>query len=179
MKRLLVLALITFLGTGTGTAYAGDIFTEATKDSWGAISSNDGFSSSYTIYKDADNTGYDDSGTEITYTIEFQCKSKSLTVLVYADPIGIYPTTNLSGYGVALGRIDSGKIVKYNYFGMKDNSGIGLTAPKVFTTAALKAKQKIAFKIPSSIQADAVANFSIGNLSSYVSKFKNLGCQLR
>lgn len=177
MKRILIVALLAMLGTGT--AYAGDIFTEATKNSWGVISSNDGFSSSYTIYKDSDNMGYDDSGTEITYTTEFQCKSKSLTVLVYADPIGIFPTTDLSGYGVALGRIDSGKIVKYSYFGMKDNSGIGLTAPKVFTSVAIKAKQKFAFKIPSSIQSDAVANFSIGNLSSYVNKFRNLGCPLK
>jgi len=177
VKRVLTLVLV--LSLSTGTAFAADIFTETTPKTWGVVASNDGFSSKYTIYKNADNMGYSDAGTEITYFMEFQCEKKILTVLVYSDPLGIYPTTSLSGYGIALGRVDSGKIVKYNYYGMKDNSGISLTAPKVFTTAALKAKQKIAFKIPSSIQADTVANFSIGNLSSYVNKFKNLGCPLK
>jgi hypothetical protein len=160
-------------------ANAEDIYTDPTESSWGVISSDDGFSKSYTIYKNAINVGYSDFGTESTYSIEIQCEKKKLEVLIYADPIGIYPTTDLSRIGYAQVKIDSGKILKYKYMSLKDSSGIGIWSPKTLTTAMLKGKRQVAFKISSSIQADTVANFALGDLSDYVSKFKSLGCPLK
>ncbi len=104
---------------------------------------------------------------------------KETSVLVYSDPIGMYPTSDLNRVGYAQVKIDSGKIVRYKYVALKDSSGINIWSPKLLTTAVLKGKRQVAFKIPSSIQADSVANFPIKNLASYVTKFKKLGCTLK
>ena len=162
------------------TATAEDIYEEATDTTWGLISSNDGFDKKLTVYKDGDNFGLDDYGDEITYTAEIQCSKKKLIFMVYSDPIGIYPSTTYTSIdGYALTKVDSGKIVKYSYIALKDSSGIQFRTPKPLTTAILKGKKTFSFKIPSSIQNDTVANFSIGDLASYASKFKSLGCPLR
>jgi hypothetical protein len=179
-KKPLILALSLSLALLPHTqAHAEDIYTDETETSWGVISSDDGFSKSYTIYKNAINAGYSDFGTENTYSMEIQCEKRKLEVLVYADPIGIYPTTDLRGVGYAQVKIDSGKISKYKYLAMKDSSGIGIWTPKTLTTAMLKGKRQVAFKITSSIQADTVANFALADLSKYVNKFKSLGCALK
>ena len=162
------------------TATAEDTYEEATDATWGLITRDDGFDKKLTIYKDGDNVGLDDYGDEITYTAEIQCSKKKLNFLVYSEPTGIYPSTTFTSIdGYALGTVDSGKIVKYPYLSMKDSSGIFFKTPKTVTTAILKGKKTFAFKIPSSIQNDTVANFSIGDLASYVSKFKSLGCPLK
>lgn len=179
-KKPLIIALSLFLALLPATyAHAEDIYTDETETTWGVISSDDGFSKSYTIYKDALNVGYSDFGTENTYSMEIQCEKKKLEVLVYADPIGMYPTTDLSRVGYAQVKIDSGKISKYKYLSLKDSSGIGIWSPKTLTTAMLKGKRQVAFKIASSIQADTVANFALADLSKYVNKFKSLGCPLK
>ena len=162
------------------TATAEDTYEEATDATWGLITRDDGFDKKLTIYKDGDNVGLDDYGDEITYTAEIQCSKKKLNFLVYSEPTGIYPSTTFTSIdGYALGKVDSGKIVKYPYLSMKDSYGIFFKTPKTVTTAILKGKKTFAFKIPSSIQNDTVANFSIGDLASYVSKFKSLGCPLK
>ena len=140
---------------------------------WDEIDNNDGFSRRYTIYIDGDNT--DDDGNN--YFMEVQCSAKKLTVLVYTDPVGMYPDTNRSGLGTALVRIDGGKIKSYTYKRMSDSSGIALKSPKVLTSAMLKGRVKIAFKIPA-IYGYQVANFAISDFSSYQATFKSRGCPL-
>lgn len=141
---------------------------------WTEINSNDGFSKRYTIYIDGDNTDRDDNN----YFMEVQCSAKKLTVLVYTEPVGMYPDTNLSGYGTALVRIDGGKIKNYTYVRMSDSSGISLKSPKVLTSAMLKGGTKLAFKIPA-IDGYHVANFAISDFSSYQATFRSRGCPLR
>ena len=176
MKKLIAI-ILTVLILPTTSAFAGDTYTEATDTEWGVISTNDGFEKSYTIFKDGDEQGYDDM--PITYTIEIQCTKKKLSVLIYSDPLGMYPTTTFNSIdGYALARIDNGAIKKFSYVSLKDYSGVALLNDKQFTTAILKGK-KFAVKVPSSVQNDTVAKFSIGNLSSHVSKFKSLGCSLK
>jgi hypothetical protein len=181
-QKMSIGIFLTVLAAGTIplAANAEDTYLEATDTTWGVISSNDGFDKVLTIYKDGDNVGIDDFGDDITYTAEIQCSKKKLTFLVYSDPIGIYPATTFTSIdGYALAKIDAGKIVKYPYISMKDSSGIGFKTPKTVTTAILKGRKTFSFKIPSSIQNDTVANFSIGDMTSYVSKFKSLGCPLK
>ena len=176
MKKVIAIVL-TMLILPISSAFAGDTYTEATETEWGVISTNDGFDKSYTIYKDGDEYGYDDM--LITYTIEIQCTKKKLAVLIYSDPLGIYPRTTFTSIdGYALARIDGGAVKKFSYISLKDYSGISLLNDKQFTTAILKGT-KFIVKIPSDIQNDTVAEFSIGNLSSHVSKFKSLGCSLK
>jgi len=184
-KRISAVALTTSLVIALGiltpnNANAKDSYTEATKSTWGTISTNDGFVKTFTIYKYGNNVGIDDYGDEISYTMEIQCSKKKLVVLVYSEPIGIYPTTSFTSIdGYALTRVGSGKVVKRPYIAMKDYSGIQFKTPKPLTTSILKGKSTFSFKIPSSIQNDTVAKFSIGNLPSYASKFKSLGCPLK
>ena len=176
MKKLIAI-ILTFLLIPVAPALAGDTFSEATESEWGVISTNDGFEKSYTIYKDGDEQGYDDM--LITYTIEIQCTKKKLSVLIYSDPLGMYPTTTFSSIdGYALTRVDSGKINKFSYVALKDYSGIALLNDKQFTTAILKGK-KFAVKVPSNVQNDTVAKFSVADLSSHSAKFKSLGCSLK
>jgi hypothetical protein len=176
MKRIIAIVLTVLILPAT-SAFAGDTFTETTESEWGVISTNDGFEKSYTIYKDGDEQGYDDM--LITYTIEIQCTKKKLSVLIYSDPLGMYPTTTFSSIdGYALARVDSGKINKFSYVALKDYSGIALLNDKQFTTAILKGK-KFAVKVPSNVQNDTVAKFSVADLSSHSAKFKSLGCSLK
>ena len=179
MQIVLAGAFTVLISLLSPVAHADDTYTDATETTWGVISSDDGFDKTLTIYKDGDNTGYSDLGTTITYTIEIQCTKRSLSVIVYGDPLGIYPTTDLYGNGTALVKIDSGKISKYGYLEMKDSSGIGFKSDKLLTSAMLKGKRTVSFKIPSSIQADTVATFTIGDMSKYVQRFKSLGCALK
>ena len=174
MSLVLVLTLIP-----APLASAEDTYIEETETSWGVITSDDGFSKTFTIFKNALNTGVTDFGDDISYGIEIQCEKKKLEVLVYSAPIGIYPSTDLSRNGYAQVKIDSGKVSKYKYAALKDSSGIGIWSPKLLTSAMLKGKKQVAFKIASSIQADTVANFALADLSSYVSKFKSRGCSLK
>jgi hypothetical protein len=179
-KKPLILALSLFMALLPSTyAHAEDIYQEDTETSWGVVASDDGFTKKYTIYKTAINYGYSDFGTESTYTIELQCEKKKLGVIIYADPIGMYPTDDLSGIGYALVKIDSGKIIKYKFATLGDSSGIAIWTPKTLTSAMLKGKRQVAFKIASSIQADTVANFALADLSKYANKFKSLGCPLK
>ena len=178
MLSTILICSIGFFSPSSATAE--DVFEEATDVTWGLVSSNDGFDKKLTIYKDGDNFGIDDFGGEITYTAEIQCSKKRLVFLVYSEPIGIYPSTTFTSIdGYALGKIDSGKVVKYPYINMKDSSGISFKTAKTVTTAILKGKKSFSFKIPSSIQRDTVANFTIGDLNSYTAKFKALGCALK
>lgn len=160
-------------------ANAEDTFLEDSDTTWGVITSDDGFTKTFTVFKNSLNTGYTDFGGENTYSLEIQCTKKELDVIVYSDPIGIYPAKDSSGFGSAQVKIDSGKITKHKYYPLKDSSGIFIWSPKVLTTAMLKGKRQVALKIPSSIQASTVANFALGDLGSYVNKFKSLGCPLK
>ena len=176
MKKLVAIILTVLILPAT-SAFAGNTYTEATDTKWGVISTNDGFEKSYTIFKDGDEYGYDDM--LITYTIAIQCTKKKLAVLIYSDPLGMYPATTFNSIdGYALVRVDNKAIKKFSYVAMKDSSGIGPLSDKQFTTAILKGT-KFAVKVPSSIQNDTVAKFSVGNLKSHVKKFKSLGCSLK
>ncbi len=196
MKRVLILGfLLIFLVSITPLsqqASAKGTLLKQLTHVWWPISTNDGFTKSFIIYKKGNDIGYIDTGyidyedpdyldylTEIIYTFELQCKNKKLTALVYSEPLGIYPAINfLTSVGTGLVRIDKGKISKYPYREMRASVGISFNSPKTLTTAILKGKKTFSFKIPSAIQADTVANFSIADLRSYVNKFKSLGCPL-
>jgi hypothetical protein len=177
LSHFLVSSLV--IALSIPSAKAEETYIEPTESTWGEIVSDDGFSKSFTIFNYSSNAGLDDFGDEITYSMEIQCEKKETSVLVYSDPIGMYPTSDLNRVGYAQVKIDSGKIVRYKYVALKDSSGINIWSPKLLTTAVLKGKRQVAFKIPSSIQADSVANFPIKNLASYVTKFKKLGCTLK
>ena len=181
MTKKSISAIVVFLvfSASTPSATAEDTYIEATETTWGEITSDDGFSKSFTIFKESSNVGISDYGDDIEYSIEIQCEQKELTVLVYADPIGIYPTNDFNRVGYGLVKIDSGKIVKYKYVALKDSSGVNFWSSKLLTSNMLKGKRQVAFKIPSSVQNDTVANFQIGNLASYSSRFKSLGCPLK
>jgi hypothetical protein len=185
MKRIITLFFTTCIflfpvAFIPSSAEAQDSSVLATDTTWGTIAANDGFDQKFTIYKDGDNLGVSDFGDDITYTIEVQCSKKKLSVLVYSDPIGIYPSTSFGSIdGYALTKIDSGKIIKYSYISLRDSSGIQLNTPKSLTSAILKGKGTFSFKIPSSIKNDTVATFSIGDFPSYAAKFKSLGCPLK
>lgn len=169
-------ALILLVGK-LSPALADDL--EPTETTWGTIYTDDGFSNSFTIYQNGTEATYSDLGTENTYSLEIQCEAKELTVLMYSEPIGIYPSYGKYRIGTSLVKIDSGKISKYKYVAMKNSSGIVLWSPKLLTAAMLKGKKQVAFKVPSSVQNDAVAVFNLGDLSTYTSKFKSLGCPLK
>lgn len=173
-----ICVILSFL-ISTPVAAAEDTYIEASDSTWGEIYTDDGFSKSFTIFKESSNAGISDYGDDINYSIEIQCENKELSVLVYADPIGIYPTNDFNRVGYGQVKIDSGKIIKYKYVALKDSSGVNFWSPKLLTSNILKGKRQVAFKIPSSVQNDTVANFQIANLSSYANRFKSLGCPLR
>ena len=150
-----------------------EVLDECWDNVWTELDNNDGFSKRYTIYIDGDNT--DDDGND--YFMEVQCSAKKLTVLVYTDPVGMYPDTNWNGLGTALVKIDGGKIRNYSYARMNDNSGIVLRTPKTLTSAMLKGNSKVAFKIPA-LYGYQVANFAISDFLSYRQIFKSKGCSL-
>ena len=177
LKLFSVLIVFALMGSNITTAQADDL--EPTASTWGTIFTDDGFSKSFTIYKYGTETVYDDLGTGTSYNMEVQCENKELSVLIYAGPIGIYPASGLDRIGSAQVKVDSGKIVKYKYVALKDSSGITIWSPKLLMTSVLKGKRQVAFKIPSSIQNDAVAVFKLGDLGSFVAKFKSLGCSLK
>lgn len=180
LVRITSLLVFTLCISSSYSAPAADSYVETTDYSWGVISNNDGFDKTLAIYKEADNLGITDYGDDITYTAEIQCTKKKLTFMVYGDPIGIYPVTSYTSTdGYASAKIDNGRIVKYPYISLKDSSGIFFKSPKIVTSAILKGRDTFSFKILSSVQENTVANFSIGDISSYVSKFKSLGCPLK
>lgn len=152
-------------------------YVDETETTWGSIAKDDGFSKTFTIYKTADNFGVTDFGDDIEYTIEIQCTKKRLSVLAYGDP-DIFPDTGLGFKGTAQMKVGNGKVVNQSFTALKDFSGVSFNSPKAVTSAILKGKTTFSFKIPSSIQNDAVMNFTIHDLPSYKSKFKSLGCAL-
>ena len=154
-------------------SYDDDLNALCMDNPWQEIVNNDGFSSRYTVYIDGDNT--DDDGND--YFIEVQCSARKLSVLVYTEPVGMYPDVNRRGIGTALVRIDGGKIKNFTYRRMKDSSGISLVAPKVLTSSMLKGSSKLSFKIPA-IYGYQVVNFALNDFNSYQTTFKNRGCSL-
>jgi hypothetical protein len=179
MRKLLVfVCLISVSLFPISAVSAEDDYLEETESTWGSIFSDDGFTKTFTIFRTADNYGIDDYGDEIEYTIEVQCTKKKLSVLVYGDP-DIYPETGLGFKGTAQMKIDSGKITKQSFTTLKDYSGVAFNSPKVITTAISKSKRSVSFKIPSSVNNDAVATFSKLDFNSYYGKFKSLGCLLK
>jgi hypothetical protein len=179
VRRKWLYRLVAVIFTISSTHAASGVDLDPTETSWGTTYIDDGFSKSYLIYKYSTESTYDDFDVASSYNLEIQCEDKDLAVLVYAGPIGIYPSSGLDQIGVAQVKVDSGKINKYKYVVTRDNAGIVIYSPKVLTTALIKGKRQVAFKIPSSIQNDAVAVFKLGNLSSFVSKFKSMGCPLK
>jgi hypothetical protein len=179
MKIKLLTALLVALSVFPVQAtYAEDDYVEDTDSSWGRIDRDDGFERVFTLYKDSDNYGVTDYGDDITYTIEVQCSKKKLGVIVYGDP-DIYPRTDLGFKGTAQMKVDKGKIIKHSYIALRDSSGVQFNNPKNITRAILSSKDTFSFKIPSSIQNDAVANFSKLDFASYAPTFKSLGCLLK
>jgi len=172
---LICLLLATF---PVSNSQADDEYVEETDTTWGSILSDDGFEKTFTIYRTADNYGTDDYGDDIEYTIEVQCTKKKLSVLLYGEP-DIYPETGLGFKGTAQMKVDSGKITKQSFTALKDYSGVAFNSPKLITAAISKSKKAVSFKIPSSVQNDAVAVFSKLDFNSYQSKFKSLGCLLK
>jgi hypothetical protein len=177
MRKILITTLILVLLSSI-PSIAEEEYTEETETTWGSISSDDGFEKKFTIYATQDNEAYDDYGDAIEYTIEVQCSKRRLSVLVYGDP-DIYPETGLGFKGTAQMKVDSGKITKHYFTTLKDYSGIAFNSPKTITSAISKSKKTLSFKIPSSVNADAVMTFSKNDFNSYLTKFKTLGCSLR
>jgi len=177
MRKLLI-ATVALLLLSPISSTAEDDYIDETETTWGSISSDDGFKKTFTIYATQDNEAYDDYGDPIEYTIEVQCSKRRLSVLVYGDP-DIYPETGLGFKGTAQMKVDSGKITKHYFTTLKDYSGVAFNTPKTITSAISKSKETISFKIPSSINADAVMTFSKKNFNSYIVKFKALGCSLK
>jgi len=143
-------------------------------DVWTYSEDDDGFRKRSSLYIGGDNT--DSDGND--FYLEVQCSKKKLSVLVYSDPVGMYPDVNLRGLGSAQVRIDSQKISNYSYGRMSDSSGIYLRSPKAFTTAILKGRSKVAVKIPA-LYGYEVANFPISDFADYSGRFKSLGCPLK
>lgn len=177
MKRRILLLLILAPFIFSPAAVADTEYVDETETTWGSIAKDDGFSRTFTIYKTADNYGVTDFGDNIEYTIEIQCTKKRLSVLAYGDP-DIFPDTGLGFKGTAQMKVGNGKIVKQSFTALKDFSGVSFNSPKTVTTAILKGSTTFSFKIPSSVQNDAVMNFTIHDLPSYKAKFKSLGCAL-
>ena len=177
MRKLLIATVALLLLSPISSA-AEDEDIDETETSWGSISSDDGFEKTFTIYSTQENAAYDDYGDAIEYTIEVQCSKRRLSVLVYGDP-DIYPETGLGFKGRAQMKVDSGKITKHYFTTLKDYSGVAFNTPKTITSAISKSKETFSFKIPSSINADAVMTFSKKNFNSYIVKFKALGCSLK
>jgi hypothetical protein len=179
MRKLHILvATLCFSLVPLNFVYAEDDFIDETESTWGSIYSDDGFKKTFTIFRTADNFGIDDYGDKIEYTMEVQCSQKKLSVLLYGDP-DIYPETGLGFKGTAQMKIDSGKITKQYFTSLKDFSGVAFNSPKVITAAISKSKATVSFKIPSSVNDDAVATFSKLDFNSYYGKFKSLGCLLK
>lgn len=179
--RFCLTLFIIILTSPNFSANASNHYKEYLEDSeirWGFISSDDGFDKTVTVFKTADNYGIDEDGDDITYSIEIQCSKKRLGVIVYGEP-DIYPQTRLGFKGSAQMRIDSGTIRKHNYISLRDNSGVQFDVPRNITKAILSSKQNFSFKIPSSIQNDAVATFSKLDFGTYASQFKSLGCAFK
>jgi len=145
---------------------------------WEVINNNDGFSKTYTITRDSDDSDTDEYGNSITHTIEIQCTNKKLALLLYSSSPGIFPKTNLSNIGSGSFKIDSGKVVNFSYVAINDQSGVAALYPKTITTSILKAKKSFSFKILSGVQGPTVANFSLSDMKKYAGKFKSLGCSL-
>ena len=164
--------------TSIQASHAEDEYIEDTEYSWGSIYSDDGFEKVFTLYKNSDNFGVNEYGDDVVYTVEIQCSKKKLSVLVYGDP-DIYPETGLGFKGTAQMKVDQGKIAKHSYTVLRSYSGVSFNSPKTITKAILSSRETFSFKIPSSIQSDAVANFSKLDVASYASKFKSLGCPLK
>lgn len=154
-----------------------DEYNEVCVDSvWVYGASNDGFSKSIYVYREAENVDYE-SDIKVTHTIGIECTKKLLKVYVWDDPLDMYPDTKLNGYGSVLVKFDNGKISPYTFVHLDDYSGFSLTKAKTFTTALLKSKEKFAFKVGVS-GGYMVANFAKSDIQKYVAKFKAAGCAL-
>jgi hypothetical protein len=141
-----------------------------TDNPWQVIVDNDGLYIVYTTGEFTDDMGND-------YFIEVQCNARKLSVLVYTEPIGMYPDVNRRGVGTALVRIDGGKLKNFTYRRLKDSSGVSLVSTKALTSSMLKGKSKLFFKIPAPFYQ--VVDFSLFGFSSYQSAFKARGCSLK
>ncbi len=177
LKSLLILSILIF-NVNNNFAVAADDFVEATQYSWGQIYSDDGFDQTFTIFKESDNFGVSEYGDDIKYTIEVQCSKKSLDVLLYSEPIGMYASSNLNRRGTARMKVDQGPIRNISYVVLSDSQGINFWNARSVSSAILKGRKTFSFKVPSSIQFDAVASFTVGDFSDYVSKFRKRGCRL-
>jgi hypothetical protein len=137
---------------------------------WSEFEEDDGFSRTYTISIDGDNTRSDGS----MYWMEVQCSARKLSILVYSDDL--IPVTNRRGLGTALVRIDRGRIDSLTYKNW-NNSGISIQSPKKLTGAMLRGGTKLAFKIPT-IYGPEIANFAMADFSAFASRFRRSGCPL-
>jgi hypothetical protein len=145
---------------------------------WEPINNNDGFSKTFTVTRDSEDSDTDEYGNSITHTLEIQCTNKKLGLLLYSSSPGIFPKTNLSNLGTGSFKVDTGKVTTFSYVAINDQSGVSALYPKVLTSAILKAKKTFSFKILSGVQGPTVANFVVADIKKYVSKFKSLGCGL-
>lgn len=145
---------------------------------WEVINHNDGFSKTFTLTRDSEDSDTDEYGNSITHTLEIQCTNKKLGLLLYSSSPGIFPKTNLSNLGTGSFKVDAGKVTTFSYVAMNDQSGVSAVYPKTLTTAILKAKKSFSFKVLSEVQGPTVANFVIADIKKYLSKFKSLSCGL-
>jgi hypothetical protein len=140
------------------------------KTTWVDGYSDDGFGKEFSISIDSDEEG---PGANSYETIEIFCTAKRLDVYIWVD----YPITRgWQGYGQL--KFDSGKIQSVGYRVNRTFDGLYLNSPKTFTKALLSAKSRATFKI-NTLEGSKVLAYPKADISSYVTKFKSLGCPLK
>ena len=156
-------------GFGNSSFYDADgNLVECAPMEWTYSKSNDGFSNYFSIRispddSDSTNTGYSD--------LEIFCDKKKIEVYVwveYAD------SQRWKGSGQV--RFDSGTPKKLPYILQKDFDGIVVVETKTFMQNLVKAKTKVAFKIPT-VDGYEVLVYPKANLLKYRSIFSKSGCK--
>ena len=198
MKRIIFLSLVLFISLLIPTTVAGssedscgfgyfdnssdydedyNLISSCGKLKWNWVSENDGFTSYIGVWIDADLMS-DEDGIDVTTTLFITCEKRKLSVQVSADPIGMYPDTNLRNIGTAQVRIDSKKVQNFSYVNLSDSSGVAFSSPKKLTSAILSGNSKVRIKI-GTISGYNVSAFPKSDIGSYSSKFQKKGCALR
>lgn len=135
---------------------------------WSFSESDDGFAKYFSISMSPDDE--DETNTGIS-DIQIFCDKKKIEVYVwvaYADSYG------WKGSGQV--RFDSGAPKKLPYLLQKDFDGIVVAEPKTFMQNLVKAKSKVAFKIPT-VDGYEVLVYPKGNLLKFRPIFGKAGCK--
>ena len=117
------------------------------------------------------------SGVDTYFHLQVVCNARKLKVFVFSAPLDMYPTTNLSGYGTAQVKFDSGSISSLPYQRTSNFNGFSVTNPQAFTQKLINSKTKVSIKF-GTINGTEVMDFPTADIASYASKFSSKGCSL-